>query len=194
VPFPRASAAVAGLLSSWVQAHGLDGVYLDEYFAPALFEKIYTPKLANLTLDSDGDGRVDSTEDIMAQYAKHRNDLAAALRASLGPTAILIANTAGAGADPNLNGITLEMESCAPDMGACEGWLRDQERIGAKPPVSVIWTIGGIPALPAEVQCANAARLASEMPWVQVGSAWARGTRVIFALLRFTVCVSHRLT
>ena len=40
---------------------------------------------------------------------------------------MLIANTAGAGDDPNLNGITLEMEACL-DPQECMQWFKDQEK------------------------------------------------------------------
>ena len=79
---------------------------------------------------------------MQAQYVKFRNGLSAILRKQLGPNAILIANTAGAGDDPNLNGITLEMEACI-DPTECIKWLKDQEKIGAQPAMSIIWTCDG---------------------------------------------------
>jgi hypothetical protein len=104
--------------------------------------------------------------------------LTARLRQELGPDAVLIGNTAGSGADENLNGITLEMEACQPDAATCAKWLREQESIGIKPALSVIWTCD-VQAMPQEQQCRNAARFQAEMPWVQVGTAWYDGPRVL---------------
>ena len=101
-----------------------------------------------MSLDVNGDGRADSAVEIMSQYQQWRNGVTAILRQKLGPEAIMIANTAGEGADPNLNGITLESEACG-SFEACRGWLSDQAKIGAKPSMSVIWTCDA--TTPAEV-------------------------------------------
>ena len=53
--------------------------------------------------------------------------MTAILRRKLGPEAVIIANTAGEGADPNLNGITLESEACG-SFDKCRGWFEDQVR------------------------------------------------------------------
>ena len=181
VPFKESVEAIGRLLTQWVRDKGFDGIYLDEYFAPTVFARSYLGAhglFANLTLDANGDGKADSMPEILDQYTRWRNALTALLREELGPSTVLIANTAGPGADPNLNGITLEMEACAPDPAACAGWFRDQEQIGAKPAVSVIWTCN-VQSMPAQEQCEKAASYQAEMPWVQVGSAWYDGPRVL---------------
>ena len=61
-----------------------------------------------MSLDANGDGKADSPAQIKTQYAQWRNGVTKILRQELGPGAVLIANTAGEGADPSLNGITLE--------------------------------------------------------------------------------------
>jgi hypothetical protein len=181
VPFEKSVQAIGTFLSKWIREKGFDGLYLDEYFPLDVFERVFTSKtggfFSNLTLDTDGDGKQDTPQEITAQYSKWRNALTAMLRKELGPSAVLIANTAGAGADAALNGITLEMEACV-DAAKCKGWFKEQEQIGAKPPMSVIWTCN-IESMPEKQQCQNAAQFQAEMPWVQVGSAWYDGPRVL---------------
>ena len=131
-----------------------------------------------MSLDVNGDGRADSAVEIMSQYQQWRNGVTAILRQKLGPEAIMIANTAGEGADPNLNGITLESEACG-SFEACRGWLSDQAKIGAKPSMSVIWTCDATTAAAVAAQCENAVRYQENMSWVQIGSAWWSGDRVL---------------
>lgn len=181
VPFEEAVAAIGNFLAGWLKDKGYDGVYLDEYFSPTLFDRLFFEApgfYANMSLDVNGDGQVDSPAEIKSQYKQWRNGVTAILRQKLGPEAVMIANTAGEGADPNLNGITLESEACG-SFEACRGWLSDQEKIGAKPPVSAIWTCDATTPAAKAAQCANAARYQDNMSWVQIGSAWWGGNRVL---------------
>ena len=131
-----------------------------------------------MSLDANGDGKADSPAQIKTQYAQWRNGVTKILRQEFGPGAVLIANTAGEGADPSLNGITLESEACG-SFDECRSWFSDQEEIGTQPAVSVIWTCDATTPAAVKAQCANAARYQANMSWVQVGSAWWSGDRVL---------------
>lgn len=154
---------------------------LDEYFAPALFDRLFFASpgfYSNMRLDVNGDGKADSQDQIKAQYKQWRNGMTKILRQELGPDAILIANTAGEGADPNLNGITLESEACS-SFEECHNWFSEQEKLGTKPAMSVIWTCDATTPAEVKAQCENAAKYQANMSWVQIGSAWWSGERVL---------------
>jgi hypothetical protein len=96
-----------GNASSW------DGLYLDDsgttYSEP--FQHIITAQTTQF--DIDADGRPDNISDITAQYMAFRPYFFAKLRDAVGPDRMLVANTGPPFApDPNLNGITIESESC----------------------------------------------------------------------------------
>jgi hypothetical protein len=42
VPFEESSNALAAFLAKWVQAKGFDGLYLDEYFPPDVYQSHFT--------------------------------------------------------------------------------------------------------------------------------------------------------
>ena len=122
----EASAALSDFLSSWILAHGFDGIYLDGYVQPsrvdfhecALKEQgcqsFIKPGHA---YDIDGDGAAETPEEVTASYFAWGPAFVAAMRAKLGAKRLILANSAGAISDSSLSGITIEAEACIGSRG-----------------------------------------------------------------------------
>jgi hypothetical protein len=108
------------------------------------------------------------------------------VRKVLGEDAIILANSAGGVGDPSLSGITIEMESCTGgDAGirrcadALEGQKAATEAAG-RDAHSVLWMTHS-ESMSATEQCARVADLQQQFPWVQAGTDFFDGSRIVCA-------------
>ena len=122
-------------------------------------------------VDTDGDGQPDTLAQTMAQYDKYRPLFSAALRKALGPHAIMIANSGLGQVDPSLNGLTIE---ACNDAAQCVASFKAQAAVAHKPLLSVMWLKGSDPA-----ECANAAALRKQLPFLLEGTDFYDGTHVV---------------
>ena len=166
--------SLAKMLSSVVLAGNFDGIYLDGYLNPATYK---APKFAEgARYDFNGDGLPDSPEDVVAQYKTYTPMFVQRLRDLMGPSKLIIANSAGANPDPNLNGLTIEMEACL-DYDECTSALIENEQKGAKPTTSALWLTHS-EAMTADEQCQTAAKIQAQLPYVQVGTDFFDGSAI----------------
>ena len=121
---------------------------------------------------------------VAATYFAWAPAFVAAVRAVLGPDAIMLANSAGSVSDPSLSGITLEMEDLVGSRGgvakgtaALTGQHAATTAAG-RAPVSVLWLTHSDSMPPAE-QCAHVAELQVRYPWVQAGTDFFDGSHVV---------------
>ena len=172
----RSAPAIGAWLGGWATQHGFDGVYLDGYLARA---PSYAPGW-----DYDGDGVAESTADAIAQYESWAPVFVAELRKALGDDAIILANAAGPDSDPNLNGLTIEMEACTAASGGlskCTDALLGQKaatELAGRDPVSLMWLTHS-EQMPAAQQCAAVAGIVREYgDWIQAGTDFFDGSHV----------------
>eukprot|EP00037_Helgoeca_nana_P017593 m.166683 g.166683 ORF g.166683 m.166683 type:complete len:155 (-) comp24057_c0_seq4:120-584(-) len=128
---------------------------------------------SNAQFDGDGDGTPDTAAEMAAQYTLYQKELSAKLRTQLGSDAIMIANTGVGQKDPALNGITIEM--CA-DADECLSSFKEQAAVAHTPLLSVMWLKGEGGAIPNE--CAIAAKMRAELPYLLEGTDFYDGTHV----------------
>jgi len=120
-------------------AAGFDGLYVDQ--CNAAYPPWRQALLDSLTsaFDADGDGLADRVEDVVSMYAAGRPVLTRRLREVLGEDALLIANSGGALADPELQGITLEGVGDRFTVQQARSFLAQQEAVGRPPFTAVLW-------------------------------------------------------
>lgn len=175
VPFKESADSLTKMLSSVVENAGFDGIYLDGYLDPATYETKAFPE--GSLLDFNGDSKPDTPEEVTAQYKKYAPYMVQSLRQAIGPNKYILSNSAGANPDPNLNGLTIEMESCL-DLKDCTKALMESKKVGFQPPLSVLWLTHS-ESMPAKQQCERAALIQSELDWVQVGTDFFDGSHVV---------------
>ena len=129
--------------------------------------------------DSNGDGKPETTEQLMQQYAHFKPEFTRRLRQELGAGAMMLANTAGRANDSALNGVTIEMEACvgATAHQRCINALAEQHAVSHSPPVSVMWLTHSS-SMPAAVQCSAVAAIHEQMPWVVGGTDFYDGSHI----------------
>lgn len=176
-PMPASIDALSTYVARWSREHGFDGVYLDEMFAPPDAAVRWPAILNETAFDSDGDGKADSVAALERQYSRYYPSWSASLRQKLGADAILLANGVGHTADPNLNGLTIEMESCV-NVSSCEEQLEAQHNVSASPAMAVLWLTGSSPSNPPAKQCARVAQIQQKLPYVIAGTDFYDGSRV----------------
>jgi hypothetical protein len=175
VMFDESAEALAKMLASVVLDNSFDGIYLDGYVDPSNYK---IPKFpSGESYDFNNDGKPDSPEDVVKQYSTYTPLFVQRLRDLLGPSPLIIANSAGRNPDKNLNGLTIEMEACL-SYTDCTSALQENFDVGAKPTVSALWLTHS-ESMPAEQQCATARRVAQEMPWVQMGTDFFDGSYIL---------------
>jgi len=175
VMFNESAYSLAKMLSSVVLEQGFDGIYLDGYIDPHTYKKPTFP--SGVQYDFNGDDVPDTPEDVQTQYKTYTPLFVQLLREYMGENLLIIANSAGANPDPNLNGLTIEMEACL-DRAACEGALIESAKVGAKPSISALWLTHS-EAMSAEEQCLTAATIQSNLPFVQVGTDFFDGSSIV---------------
>jgi len=177
VPFKESADSLTKMLASVVAGAGFDGIYLDGYLNPATYEVKEKDFPAGSILDFNGDSIPDTVEQVQEQYKKYGPYFVDQLRQAIGPNKYLLSNSPGANPDPNLNGLTIEMEACL-DLKECTDALMESKRVGFQPPLSVLWLTHS-ESMPGKQQCERAALIQSQMPWVQVGTDFFDGSHVV---------------
>jgi hypothetical protein len=175
VPFKESADSLAAMLAEVVKSAHFDGVYLDGYVDPSNYKK----PVMNSTdkYDFNGDNEADTSEDVAAQYEKYAPYFVQQIRNLIGDDKYIIANSAGRNPDPNLNGVTLEMEACV-DLQKCTDALAESQQVSKKPLLSVLWLTHS-EAMSSEDQCNNVAILQHQFPFVQVGTDFFDGSHVV---------------
>ena len=174
----RSTEVLHRFLSAWLQRVGFDGIYLDGYVQPS---KKAFPETG---FDYDGDGVPETPAQAAALYFAWAPAFVSRMRASLGPDALILANSAGAVSDPNLSGLTIELEACTPANGgnkSCAAALGAQHtvsQIAGHESVSVLWLTHSEQMSPAD-QCAFAAEMQAKYPWLQQGTDFFDGSHVV---------------
>ena len=177
VPSASTALLVADLVADFFLAAGLDGAYLDGYEPPGVKGLACAG-----ACDFDGDGRVDTATEALAQYTAWAPALVARLRNRLGPGALLLSNSAGALSDSSLDGLTIEMEACL-DVGACTNAMLGQAAASAaarpaSAPTSVFW-LTHAEAMPPPQQCANVSAWQAAHPWILAGTDFFDGSHIV---------------
>ena len=109
----RSAPLLAAFLSGWLKDNDFDGVYFDGFETGSYGIKQATGfQVAGRRYDLDGDGMADTPAQFEDSYFAWNSAFVSAVRGSLGPQAIMLANSAGSNSHPGLSGITIEMESC----------------------------------------------------------------------------------
>eukprot|EP00040_Diaphanoeca_grandis_P013656 m.69024 g.69024 ORF g.69024 m.69024 type:complete len:375 (+) comp24034_c0_seq1:111-1235(+) len=174
----KSATILSKFLSGWVQQIGFDGIYLDGYIQPSKRE------FHDSGYDYDGDGVAETAEEQAALYFAWAPAFVAMMRQALGEKAIILANSAGAVSDTSLSGLTIELEACVPTDGgekSCGAALGGQHVATSsvnRESVSVLWLTHSESMGPAE-QCAFAAKLQTEFPWVQQGTDFFDGSHIV---------------
>ena len=174
----RSTEVLHTFLSAWLDKVGFDGIYLDGYVQPS--KKAF----AETGFDYDGDGLPETAEQAAALYFAWAPAFVARMRASLGADALILANSAGALSDSNLSGLTIELEACTPARGgnkSCAAALGAQHavaQIAGHESLSILWLTHSEQMSPAD-QCAFAARMQAEYPWLQQGTDFFDGSHVV---------------
>jgi hypothetical protein len=183
VPFRESVSVIVSLLKEWVDTLGADGIYFDNRLRSSLYAKVCAEQLTQYgTIDSNGDGQVDSIEDVIDQYVSWSSVLTHELRLALGSDAVMIGNSAGALSDPSLSGITIEMESCT-DLSRCRDALVAQHAASQglrSEKRSVLWLTHS-ETVPPKVQCERARKLQEELPYLLQGTDFFDGSHVTCA-------------
>jgi hypothetical protein len=175
VPSAASAPLIASFVADFFAAAGLDGAYLDGFENPS----IKRVECAGSACDFDGDGAADSLAEAAAQYAAWAPALVAALRARLGPDALLLANSAGALSDASLDGLTIEMEACL-DAKSCTNAILGQAAVAAAAargaaPASVFWLTHS-EVMPPQQQCAEVAAWQAAHPFILAGTDFFDGS------------------
>ena len=129
--------------------------------------------------DSDGDGLPNTIAQLEAQFKEFHPQFSHQLRTKLGPEAVILGNAIGRVADPNLNGITIEMLRCADNLTACGELFQLQEKVAAKPSMSVMWLDSQ--SVSAAEQCHIVAHVRESCPFVLPGTDFYDGSHVVCA-------------
>lgn len=176
VPFKESADSLAMMLANVVKDASFDGVYLDGYVDPDNFKKPVFNSTAD-KYDFNGDDQADTVDDVAAQYKEYAPYFVQQIRNLIGDDKYIIANSAGRNPDPNLNGLTLEMEACV-DLQKCVDALNESKSVSKKPNLSVLWLTHS-EAMTAEDQCTNVAQLQHRFPFVQVGTDFFDGSHIV---------------
>lgn len=170
---PKSIDVLVPFLQSQLQVQaGFDGMYLDGY----LRERAYSFS-TDLKFDSNGDGAADSNLQMAAQYSSWAPVFVYKLREAWGGDAIILANSAGPLSDPDINGLTIEMESCL-DEESCTNALLAQNAVARSPSVSVLWLTHS-ESMPPQEQCQRAQQMQQMYPWIQAGTDFFDGSHVV---------------
>jgi len=189
----EAARRLAPFWAGWIRSHGFDGLYLDGYVEPDLVDYRQCALKAQgcqsfiksgRAYDIDGDGVAESAAEIAGSYFAWGPAFVATLRAALPPSALILANAAGALSDSSLSGVTIEMEACVTTRGGarkCADALDAQRaatEAGGGTPVSVLW-LTHAESMPAAKQCQAVAALQQQYPWVQAGTDFFDGSHIV---------------
>ena len=181
IPYPASIAAVTRFHVEHTMPRGYDGVYLDDTVDISDAARwLREGRAQGLRVDADGDGKPDSPDQLDTQWRRYKPALVASLRTALGPHALLLGNSAGAPSVAGLNGITIEMESCARNVTACEAQLEGAARIareGGLPPVALYWLTHS-ELVPPATQCKEGRAIRAKYAWVLEGNDWYDGSHV----------------
>lgn len=175
IPFKESADSLASMLSKVVKDANFDGIYLDGYVDPSNFKK---PVLNETDqYDFNGDNKPDTSDEVALQYAKYAPYFVQQIRKLIGDDKYIISNSAGRNPDPNLNGLTLEMEACV-NITNCINALNESQSLSMKPNLSVLWLTHS-EAMSAEDQCTNVAILQNQYDFIQVGTDFFDGSHVV---------------
>lgn len=137
IPFPASIDAFMQHFDASVWVKDWDGIYLDEYTNPYPSWRF---ALLPANYDIDGDGAPDDSAKLVEQRAAGRAYIAQRIRQSIGPDAVLIANTGGALAGGGcFNGITIEAIASSADSTAAVAEFAAQDSVSVEPRVHVVW-------------------------------------------------------
>jgi len=183
IPFKESADALAKMLANIVNTAQFDGIYLDGYVDPENLKK----PIMNSTdkYDFNGDNQPDTVDDAVEQYKIYAPYFVQKIRDLIGDDKYIIANSAGRNPDPNLNGLTLEMEACV-DIQKCIDALEESKLVSKKPNLSVLWLTHS-EAMTAEDQCNNVATLQNQFPFVQVGTDFFDGSHIVCNNTKLTI-------
>eukprot|EP00295_Goniomonas_pacifica_P046131 CAMPEP_0175911126 /NCGR_PEP_ID=MMETSP0108-20121206/8031_1 /TAXON_ID=195067 ORGANISM="Goniomonas pacifica, Strain CCMP1869" /NCGR_SAMPLE_ID=MMETSP0108 /ASSEMBLY_ACC=CAM_ASM_000204 /LENGTH=346 /DNA_ID=CAMNT_0017233359 /DNA_START=1 /DNA_END=1041 /DNA_ORIENTATION=- len=172
----NSSAILANFIGTWVRENGFDGVYLDGYVSP---DKAKYSWPSDEKMDWDGDGQPDTPEQVTQQHFAWAPTFVSRLRDIIGTSSIIIANSAGALSDPNLDGLTIEMESCL-DSKSCDTAIMGQRAAsrGGGSPLSIMWLTHSETMPPAE-QCKRVAEMQVKFPFLLGGTDFFDGSHVV---------------
>jgi len=182
IPSASTAPVIADFVADFFTAAGLDGAYLDGFLSPTLKAKGIADACgpAGASCDFNGDGVAETLAEALAQYTAWAPALVARLRARLGASALILANSAGALSDASLSGLTIEMEACL-DEGACTNAMLGQADVTAtlgRAPTSVFWLTHSEVMPPAQ-QCAEVAAWQAAHPWILAGTDFFDGSHVV---------------
>jgi hypothetical protein len=94
IPCAASVKALAPMLASVVSEAGFDGIYIDNYIHPDVFNPPHDPP--GLLFDYDGDGLPETRDEAIAQYREYAPAFSSALRSLLPEGSVLLGNSAGA--------------------------------------------------------------------------------------------------
>ena len=120
-------------------AAGFHGLYLDNCNAETPQWRLDRLREISLLVDIDADGFADPIEDIPDVYATWRPYYTEQLRAAVGPSVLLVANSGGGLDDAALNGITLEGVGDRFEVADAYAFFGSQRDVGVAPFVGVAW-------------------------------------------------------
>ena len=181
----RSAPLLAKFLSSWLKTHEFDGLYMDGFETGSYGIKQATGfQVPGRKYDLDGDGVADTLTQFEDSYFAWNSAFVSAVRQSLGPQAIMLANSAGSNSHPDLSGITIEMEACtggAAGKQKCADALNGQHLATVSSgiaPLSVLWLTHSESMTPAQ-QCTEVAALQKRYPWTQAGTDFFDGSHIV---------------
>jgi hypothetical protein len=165
-------------LSTWVQAIGFDGIYLDGYGRQTFDD------LPNTGYDYDGDGVPETAVQVQNLYNGFAPAFVAMMRNTLGRKALILANSGEANTDVSLSGLTIELEGCTAVHGGkktCGASLSGQDlavtSVGRES-LSVLWLTHSNEMSPNE-QCTFAKKMQDMYPFVQEGTDFFDGSHIV---------------
>ena len=179
VPFQKSVDALVPYVAGWVKQIGFDGLYLDEVF-PSASIAFPLSLLRTRRFDADGDGQPETVDELVQQFERFQPQLASGLRSALGQHAVILANSVVGERSSALNGLTIEMESCAgSNYHRCVETLMAQHNVSEQPAFAILWLTGESPSNPAAAQCARVSQMQAQLPWVMVGTDFYDGSHVV---------------
>ena len=176
VPSAQSALLVADFVGGFVLEAGFDGVYLDGYEPPT----VKSVACAG-ACDYNGDGQADSPKEALAQYTAWAPALVARLRSRLGPSALLLANSAGPLSDSSLDGLTIEMEACLDARACTDAMLGQAAASAAARPGSAIASVFWLThaeVMNASQQCAEVAAWQAAHPFILQGTDFFDGSHI----------------
>jgi len=169
VLFKKSADAMSAFLGKYIKNVGFDGIYLDGYERPTVYQSVFNSSVKNIAqFDVNGDGQPDTLKQATDQYETWANYFVFQLRTLSGPNGVILANSAGAVSVPMLNGLTIEMESCM-STGPCTDALVAQNAMASSPGMSVMWLTHS-EAMPPQQQCQRVYELQKQFPWIYAGT------------------------